>query len=142
MFRPPPLRCVPGHTEEAAGGMFSYIKAFTGALVLTIRESRKFTKVCQGQGNGNAPRDVNAQLALCPVGFILSKAGRHVGYMYILTSAWGFQRCSFRQTGQCESLRIVERATGTASRFFVCKPNTNITIWRHGGRRRNDKNNE
>ena len=45
---------------------------------------------------------------------------------YILTSAWGFQRCSFRQSGQCEGLSIVERATGLAPRFFVYIHPTNI----------------
>ena len=129
----------PGALEEAAGGTFSYTKAFTGALVLTIQESRKFRPTCQKQGNGNAPGDVNAQLALCLADFTWRKDGGHVGYTYMLTSAWGFQRCSFRQTGQCESLRIVGRATGTAPRFFVCGLNTNIITWRQGGRRRNDK---
>ena len=39
---------------------------------------------------------------------------------YILTLAWGFRRCSFRLTGQCEGLSIVERVTEPAPRFFVC----------------------
>ena len=34
-------------------------------------------------------------------------------------TAWGFQRCSFRQEGQCEGLYRVERVTGLAPRFFV-----------------------
>ncbi|MBT9678919.1 hypothetical protein GPL04_01310 [Parabacteroides distasonis] len=29
---------------------------------------------------------------------------RELGVSYIFTSAWGFRRCSFRLTGQCESL--------------------------------------
>lgn len=43
------------------------------------------------------------------------------------TSTWGFQRCSFRQTGQCEGPRIVERVTvwlhAWTSMYFVsiCK---------------------
>ena len=37
-------------------------------------------------------------------------------YRYI--SAWGL-RCSFRQTGQCEGLYIVRRATGTGSHAFL-----------------------
>ena len=37
------------------------------------------------------------------------------------TSAWGFRRCSFRLTGQCESLYYVERVTRLAPRFLcVC----------------------
>ena len=39
---------------------------------------------------------------------------------YILTLAWGFRRCSFRQSGQCEGLYGVERVTEQAPRFFVC----------------------
>ena len=39
---------------------------------------------------------------------------------YILTSAWGFRRCSFRLVGQCESLYSVERVTEQAPRFFMC----------------------
>lgn len=48
------------------------------------------------------------------------------GY-YIFTSTWGFQRCSFRQFGQCESLYCVERVTvwlhAWTSMYFVsiCK---------------------
>ena len=37
----------------------------------------------------------------------------------IFTSAWGFQRCSFRQSGQCEGLNSVERAAGLAPRFYM-----------------------
>ena len=39
------------------------------------------------------------------------------GMLYI-SSAWGFQRCSFRQSGQCEGLYTVERATRPAPRFL------------------------
>ena len=42
------------------------------------------------------------------------------GAFYILTLAWGFRLCSFRLTGQCEGLSIVERVTEPAPRFFVC----------------------
>ena len=38
---------------------------------------------------------------------------------YILTLAWGFRRCSFRQLGRCQSLYTVERVTGLAPRFHV-----------------------
>ena len=44
---------------------------------------------------------------------------------YILTLAWGFRRCSFRLTGQCESLRIVERVTEWLCAFFLCINNNN-----------------
>ena len=50
----------------------------------------------------------------------------------IYSSAWGFRRCSFRQTGQCESLYFVKRAARLAPRFlFVCLfDNTIILCWR------------
>ncbi len=38
--------------------------------------------------------------------------------LYIRTQAWGFRRCSFRQSGQCEGLYGVERVTGLAPRFL------------------------
>ena len=42
-------------------------------------------------------------------------------YINMQTSAWGFRRCSFRLTGQCESLYYVERVTRLAPRFLcVC----------------------
>ena len=37
---------------------------------------------------------------------------------YILTSTWGFRRCSFRLAGQCEGLYTVGRVTGLAPRFL------------------------
>ena len=38
---------------------------------------------------------------------------------YIFTSAWGFQHCSFRQTGQCESLdKWNEQQTGSTFSFL------------------------
>lgn len=38
--------------------------------------------------------------------------------IYILTHTWGFRRCSFRLTGQCEGLSIVERVTEWLYAFF------------------------
>ena len=107
--------------QKVAGGTFSYTKAFTGALVLTIQESRKFRPTCQKQGNGNAPGDVNAQPALCLADFTWRKDGGHVGYTYMLTSAWGFQRCSFRQVGAMRE--PLNRGTGNrhGSTFFCMR---------------------
>ena len=39
-------------------------------------------------------------------------------YHCIYTSRGADPRCSFRRTGQCEGLYIVERATGAGSTFF------------------------
>ena len=46
--------------------------------------------------------------------------------IYIFTSAWGFQRCSFRQSGQCEGLYTVERVTDWLHVFCMC---TYTFIW-------------
>lgn len=40
------------------------------------------------------------------------------GAYHIFTSTWGFRRCSFQLTGQCESLSIVKRAPD-GSAFFL-----------------------
>ena len=44
---------------------------------------------------------------------------------YIYASAWGFQRCSFRHTGQCEGLLNVERVTDWLRASFVYVPYKN-----------------
>lgn len=44
---------------------------------------------------------------------------------------WGFRRCSFRLTGQCEGQRIVERVTGLAPRLLFVY--INIFIINHIG---------
>ena len=51
--------------------------------------------------------------------------------VYILTLAWGFQRCSFRHTGQCESLYCVERVTALLHAFLVYA-NVIITMYING----------
>ena len=67
------------------------------------------------------PWDVNAQPALCPVGFTWCKVGGHIGHTYILTSAWGFRRCSFRQTWAMREPS--DRGTGSrhGSTFFCMR---------------------
>ena len=56
-----------------------------------------------------------------------------VGRMnYILTSAWGFRHCSFRQTGQCESLYYVERAAGWLHVFVFVYPRNIILTANQG----------
>ena len=89
-------------------GEHIHIKAYLNALVLTVRESRKFQSSCQKQSNGNVLWGV-LYTALIGYECILAFVTLRVSYIHALT--WGFQRCSFRQLGQCESLRIVERAT-------------------------------
>ena len=60
-------------------------KAFSGRFGFDLLELRDFQTDCQKQSNGNAPCDVYI----------------HLLYTHL---AWGFQRCSFRQSGQCEGL--------------------------------------
>ena len=72
------------------------------------------SSVCQEQGNGNA---------LWGVLYTFSISGRRlklsVAYVvHIPTLTWGFRRCSFRHTGQCEGLLNVERVTEPAPRFY------------------------
>ena len=72
--------------------------------------------VCQEQSNGNALWDVS-YTSLIGFGQITLSIVSEVNYIY--TSSWGFQRCSFRHTGQCESLYCVERVTELAPRFHL-----------------------
>ena len=53
----------------------------------------------------------------------------------ILTSAWGFQRCSFRQSGQCEGLNKWNgRQTGSTFLVFVYQKSNDIKILPQGPR--------
>lgn len=56
---------------------------------------------CQKQSNGNASWGV-LYTALIGFGRLCRSLSLRVNY--ILTLTWGFQRCSFRQSGQCEGL--------------------------------------
>ena len=97
------------------GQTYIWYKAFLYALVLTIDELRKFnckskTKQCR------TPHEVyyiQPSLASDNSLFVVKSA------FYILTLAWGFRRCSFRLTGQCEGLSIVERVTEWLYAFFL-----------------------
>ena len=76
-------------------------------LVLTIDELRNFKLLVKNKATKSVSCGVLCaflQLRLfCVYVIVLS--------VYIVTSAWGFRRCSFRQEGQCEGLSIVERVT-------------------------------
>ena len=92
-----------GHSEE---GMHTYLRRFLNALVLT----------CWNLANSNCLSKTKQRerplgcITLCP---------SFIGGTIIYTSSWGFQRCSFRQIGRCESLNTWnEHRTG--STFFVC----------------------
>ena len=86
------------------------------ALVLTIDELRKFnckskTKQCR------TPHEVYyIQPSLASDNSIVCC---QECFLYTYTGV-GLLRCSFRLTGQCEGLSIVERVTEQAPRFFVC----------------------
>ena len=71
------------------------------------------SSVSQKQSNGNAPRVFYMHSHYCILPARCKKAN------YIQTSAWGFRRCSFRLTGQCESLYSVERVTDWLH-VFLC----------------------
>lgn len=54
--------------------------------------------------------------------------GTSYGVYYIHALTWGFLRCSFRQLGQCESLRIVERVTAWLHVFICIIRNNNNNL--------------
>jgi hypothetical protein len=83
------------------------IKGVTNALVLTVRELRKLSTACQKQSNGNASQGVLYTSITVSCGL---RRWRPVEEDNILAHTWGFQHYSFRQAGQCEGLRTVERA--------------------------------
>ena len=56
---------------------------------------------CQKQSNGNASWGV---LYTAIIGFGRLCRSLSLRVNYILTLTWGFRRCSFRQSGQCEGL--------------------------------------
>lgn len=62
---------------------------------------------------------------------------------YIFTSAWGFRRCSFRRTGQCEGLQSVERAADRLHVFcsYPAWRKIRQSCWHRGLAGRNFKNN-
>ena len=92
------------------------------ALVLTCRNLAVLDTICQKQSNAERLMRciVYSPHWLRTILLLVVKSA-----FYILTLAWGFRRCSFRLTGQCEGLSIVERVTEQAPRFFVCIQNIN-----------------
>ena len=90
-----------------AGGLDTYIqRRFLNALGLTSWESRKFKLIVKDKATGTPLR-----------GVVIATA---YPWLYtIFTSAWGFQRCSVGQSGQCESLQDVDRAQNWLHVFRV-----------------------
>lgn len=89
-----------------AGGRDTYIlKAFSERFVFDVLESRKFRL------------SVKTKQRECPCGVILYPS---CWWVMIYTSAWGFQRCSVRQIGRCESLNTWDRAQNWLHVFCVC----------------------
>ena len=97
-------------------------------MVLTIRELRNFNCLSRTRQWGR----LTGCIIYSPLWlrtYLCSLVGR---VNYILTSAWGFRHCSFRQTGQCEGLRIVERAEDWLHVFYFVYP-TNIILTANQG---------
>ena len=78
---------------------FYYISfvAFFFSFVDECIQISQLQTVSQKQSNGNASWDVYIQPSL--VVCVYDQQGE-----IIYSSAWGFRRCSFRLTGQCEGL--------------------------------------
>lgn len=98
---------------EGSGGIHIHKKALLDALVLTIQESRKFKQLVKNKATGTPQGCFICTARSVPYCIIRERVD------YIQTSAWGFRRCSFRQTGQCESLYSVERVTDWLHVFCV-----------------------
>ena len=94
--------------QERQAGHIHNGKGVSCALVLTIEELRKLYGLSKTKQRGRPMR----------VYYIHSFRSLFWRYLPIdewlglyIHIAWGFQRCSFRQSGQCEGLSIVERVT-------------------------------
>ena len=88
-------------------------KALLDALVLTVEELRKLIWLSKTKQR-ERPKGVVLYYTciIIPLWWCGSS---------IYASAWGFRRCSFRQSGQCEGLSTVERVTELAPRFVhIC----------------------
>ena len=91
-------------------GKRTYYKAYLYAMVLTIEELRKLFKDCQEQSNGDASGVVYTHS--------VPSSSRCWHAVDVHTYTWGFLRCSFRQSGQCEGLSIVKRVTAGLHAFL------------------------
>ena len=82
-----------------------HTKAFSERFGFDVLESRKFKLSVKNKATGT-PLEV---LLLYP----------STWWAMIYTSAWGFQRCSVRQIGRCESLNTWDRAQNWLHVFRV-----------------------
>ena len=89
-----------------------YIKGVTVRFGFDVLELRKFKQIVKNKATGT-PYGMFIYITL------LADILRPIKVIIIYSSAWGFRRCSFRQSGQCEGLYTVERATRLAPRFFM-----------------------
>ena len=88
------------------------IKGVTDALVLTIRELRKLICLSRTKQRERLMGVLYASVT------DNRRTASVVKHGITDTHTWGFRRCSFRQTGQCEGLRIVERVTTRLHAFY------------------------
>ena len=90
------------------------IKGVTERFGFDIVESRKFKQLVKNKATGTShgmfiysPHWIFAFLVIV------------LWVCFIYSSAWGFQRCSFRLTGQCESLTMWNEHQDWLHAFFV-----------------------
>ena len=74
------------------------------------------SSVSQKQSNGNASWGVLYPFSHSPLHLFAKEL--MVGTIY--THTWGFQRCSFRLTGQCEGLHAWNEHQDWLHVFFIC----------------------
>ena len=104
----------PPKGQERQAGHIHNGKGVSCALVLTIEELRKLYGLSKTKQRGTPYEGV--LYPFLPSFFLAFVCQEVDDRNYIYTLTWGFQRCSFRQSGQCEGLSIVERVTGLAPR--------------------------
>ena len=93
--------------QSSEEGMHTYKRRFLNALVLT----------CWNLANSNCLSRTKQRERPLEVYYIMSI--NDWWYHNTYTSAWGFQRCSFRQIGRCESFYIADLAQNWLHVFCV-----------------------
>ena len=91
-----------------------YIKGVTERFGFDIVESRKFKQLVKNKATGTS----HGMFIYSPH-WIFTLSGDSPLGVFIYSSTWGFQRCSFRLTGQCESLTMWNEHQDWLHAFFL-----------------------
>lgn len=92
---------------------YIYIKGVTERFGFDVVESRKFKLIVKNKATGT----LHGMIICNPNWLFLVMV---ILGCIIYSSAWGFQRCSFRQSGQCESLTTWNEHQTGSTFFCMC----------------------